>query len=97
LVRPKPPNSGQPGANSQPFPQKRELYALCLKKPVLFCTADPWPGINQRRGEHLDQERFELLRREAPGTIIVGHGMKEDKVTAGDAMKRLCPAPFMVM
>ena len=36
-------------------------------------------------GERLDQERFELLRREAPGTIIVGHGMKEDKVTAAVA------------
>ena len=36
-------------------------------------------------GERLNQERFELLRRESPGTIIVGHGMKEDKVAAAVA------------
>jgi N-acyl-D-aspartate/D-glutamate deacylase len=36
-------------------------------------------------GERLNQERFELLRREAPGTIIVGHGMKEDKIAAAVA------------
>ncbi len=33
-------------------------------------------------GERLDQARFESLRAEAPQTIIVGHGMKEDNVTA---------------
>ena len=36
-------------------------------------------------GERLDQARFERLRAEAPQTIIVGHGMKEDNVTAAVA------------
>jgi dihydroorotase len=33
-------------------------------------------------GERLDQQRFETLRAQAPQTIIVGHGMQEDNVTA---------------
>jgi dihydroorotase len=36
-------------------------------------------------GERLDQARFERLRAEAPQTIIVGHGMTEDNVTAAVA------------
>ncbi len=36
-------------------------------------------------GERLDEERFHRLRAEAPQTIIVGHGMKEDNVTAAVA------------
>lgn len=32
-------------------------------------------------GERLDQQRFERLRKEAPQTIIVGHGMQEANVT----------------
>ena len=36
-------------------------------------------------GERLDQARFESLRAEAPQTIIVGHGMHEDNVTAAVA------------
>jgi N-acyl-D-aspartate/D-glutamate deacylase len=36
-------------------------------------------------GERLDQARFERLRAEAPHTIIVGHGMTEDIVTAAVA------------
>jgi len=36
-------------------------------------------------GERLDQQRFELLRAQAPQTIIVGHGMQEDNVTAAVA------------
>jgi N-acyl-D-aspartate/D-glutamate deacylase len=36
-------------------------------------------------GERLNQARFERLRAEAPQTIIVGHGMQEDNVTAAVA------------
>jgi dihydroorotase len=36
-------------------------------------------------GERLDQQRFEVLRAQAPQTIIVGHGMQEDNVTAAVA------------
>jgi N-acyl-D-aspartate/D-glutamate deacylase len=36
-------------------------------------------------GERLDQVRFERLRAEAPQTIIVGHGMQEENVTAAVA------------
>jgi dihydroorotase len=36
-------------------------------------------------GERLDRVRFERLRAEAPHTIIVGHGMTEDNVTAAVA------------
>jgi N-acyl-D-aspartate/D-glutamate deacylase len=36
-------------------------------------------------GERLDEERFHRLREEAPGTIIVGHGMREENVTAAVA------------
>jgi N-acyl-D-aspartate/D-glutamate deacylase len=36
-------------------------------------------------GERLNQVRFERLRAEAPQTIIVGHGMQEDNVTAAVA------------
>lgn len=36
-------------------------------------------------GERLDEERFYRLRKEAPGTIIVGHGMQEENVTAAVA------------
>ena len=36
-------------------------------------------------GERLDQARFDRLRAEAPQTIIVGHGMKEDNITAAVA------------
>jgi N-acyl-D-aspartate/D-glutamate deacylase len=36
-------------------------------------------------GERLDQARFERLRADAPQTIIVGHGMRESKVTAAVA------------
>jgi dihydroorotase len=36
-------------------------------------------------GERLDQERFNRLRKNAPQTIIVGHGMKEDNVSAAVA------------
>jgi len=36
-------------------------------------------------GERLDEERFHRLRAEAPHTIIVGHGMKEENVTAAIA------------
>jgi dihydroorotase len=40
---------------------------------------------NPSNGERLNRERFEQLRREAPQTIIVGHGMKEENVTAAVA------------
>jgi len=36
-------------------------------------------------GERLDAARFDRLRAEAPKTIIVGHGMQEDNVTAAVA------------
>jgi len=36
-------------------------------------------------GERLDTQRFDRLRAEAPETIIVGHGMREDNVTAAVA------------
>jgi len=36
-------------------------------------------------GERLDEQRFHRLREEAPQTIIVGHGMKEENVTAAVA------------
>ena len=36
-------------------------------------------------GERLNESRFHQLRAEAPSTIIVGHGMKEDNVTAAIA------------
>jgi len=36
-------------------------------------------------GERLNEERFHQLRSDAPGTIIVGHGMKEQNVTAAVA------------
>jgi dihydroorotase len=36
-------------------------------------------------GERLDQARFERLRAEAPQTIIVGHGMQEQNVSAAIA------------
>jgi dihydroorotase len=36
-------------------------------------------------GERLDAARFDRLRAEAPETILVGHGMQEDNVTAAVA------------
>lgn len=33
-------------------------------------------------GERLDRQRFERIRAESPQTIIVGHGMQEENVTA---------------
>jgi len=36
-------------------------------------------------GERLDREHFELLRAQAPQTVIVGHGMLEENVTAAVA------------
>lgn len=36
-------------------------------------------------GERLDQQRFERVRSTAPQTVIVGHGMKEENVSAAIA------------